>query len=84
MTAGVAGVAGHRDRVERLGERADLVDLDEDRVADAGLDAAPQPLVFVTNRSSPTSWTRSPMRSVSAFQPSQSSSSMPSSIETIG
>ena len=40
--------------------------------------------VFVTNRSSPTSCTVSPIRSVSVRQPSQSSSSMPSSIERIG
>ena len=40
--------------------------------------------MLVTKRSSPTSCTVSPIRSVSAFQPSQSSSSMPSSIETIG
>ncbi|CAB4939485.1 unannotated protein [freshwater metagenome] len=39
---------------------------------------------FVTKRSSPTSWTFSPRASVSVFQPSQSSSSMPSSIERIG
>jgi hypothetical protein len=39
---------------------------------------------LVTKRSSPTSWTFSPIESVRAFQPSQSSSSMPSSIETIG
>ena len=40
--------------------------------------------VLVTNRSSPTSCTRSPSFSVSARQPSQSSSSIPSSIERIG
>ncbi|MNL76632.1 hypothetical protein D3C87_2026290 [compost metagenome] len=39
---------------------------------------------LVTNRSSPTSWHLLPMRSVTAFQPSQSSSAMPSSIEKIG
>ena len=40
--------------------------------------------VLVTNKSSPTSWTLSPMVSVSSFQPSQSSSLMPSSMLTIG
>ena len=40
--------------------------------------------VLVTNRSSPTSWHLAPTASVSAFQPSQSSSDMPSSIDTIG
>ena len=39
---------------------------------------------LVTNRSSPTSCTLPPSASVSAFQPSQSPSAMPSSIETIG
>ena len=39
---------------------------------------------LVTKRSSPTSWTLSPIMSVRAFQPSQSSSLMPSSIEMIG
>ena len=85
ITARVAGLAGDADRLQGLGEGADLVDLDEDRVADAELDAAAQALTgLVTKRSSPTSWTASPRRSVSSFQPSQSSSSMPSSIETIG
>ena len=40
--------------------------------------------VFVTNRSSPTSWTLSPSLAVSFCHPSQSSSSRPSSIEMIG
>jgi hypothetical protein len=39
---------------------------------------------LVTNRSSPTSCTRSPSASVSIFQPSQSSSEQPSSIDRIG
>ena len=40
--------------------------------------------MLVTNRSSPTSWTLSPSSSVSFFQPAQSSSARPSSIERIG
>ena len=36
---GVAGARGHLDGVEGLGQRADLVDLDQDRVGDALLDA---------------------------------------------
>ena len=40
--------------------------------------------VLVTNRSSPTSWTVSPTRSVSAAQPSQSFSSSASSMEMMG
>src|SRR3954453_17071237 len=35
---GVAGLVGHLDRSERLRQRADLVDLDQDRVAAAGAD----------------------------------------------
>ena len=42
--ARVAGVARHRDRVERFGDRADLIQLDEQRVADVLADAAPQDL----------------------------------------
>ena len=38
----VAGVARDRDRVERLGERPDLVELDQDRVRDAALDPLAQ------------------------------------------
>ena len=40
----VAGLAGDPDRLEGLGQGPDLVDLDQDRVADAELDPAPQPL----------------------------------------
>ena len=39
---------------------------------------------LVTNRSSPTSCTFAPSRSVSSFQPSQSSSAQPSSMDAIG
>ena len=38
----VAGVARDRDRVERLGQRPDLVELDQDRVRDAALDPLAQ------------------------------------------
>ena len=66
-------------------QRADLVDLDQDRVGDA-LRRCPASgsCVLVTNRSSPTSCTLLPSRSVRSFQPSQSSSAMPSSMLTIG
>src|SRR4051812_33675818 len=40
----VAVAAGELDRVQRLGQRPDLVDLDEDRVRDALVDAALQAL----------------------------------------
>ena len=39
ITERVARARAQRDRVERLAERADLVDLDEDRIRDAGVDA---------------------------------------------
>ena len=39
---------------------------------------------LVTKMSSPTIWIFAPSASVSSFQPSQSSSAQPSSIETIG
>ena len=35
---------GQRHGVEGLGERADLIDLDEDRVGHTGVDAALEPL----------------------------------------
>ena len=41
--AGVAVAGGQLDGVEGLGERADLVDLDQDRVGDVAVDAHPQP-----------------------------------------
>ncbi|MNL74434.1 hypothetical protein D3C87_2000720 [compost metagenome] len=41
-------------------------------------------LVLVTNRSSPTSCTLAARRSVRIFQPSQSPSAMPSSMEMMG
>ena len=41
---GVVVVLGQFDGVERLGERADLVDLDEDRVGRAGINALLQEL----------------------------------------
>ena len=39
---GVAGAVGHIDGGERLGERADLVDLHQERIGDALLDALRQ------------------------------------------
>ncbi len=73
------------DGLQRFGQRADLVDLDQDGVGDALGDALRAGAsALVTKRSSPTSCTFLPMASVSAFQPAQSSSAMPSSIETIG
>ena len=42
--AGEPIAGGQVDGAERLGQRADLVDLDQQRVRGLGLDAAPQPL----------------------------------------
>ena len=39
-----ADAPGETDRVQRLGERADLVELDEDGVGGPALDGAAQPL----------------------------------------
>ena len=41
---GVAGLAGHLDGVDRFGDGADLVELDQNRVGDAFGDAALQAL----------------------------------------
>ena len=59
------------------------------RLAEAGVDFLKiyemvTPEVFEVLRSSPTSCTRSPMASVSSFQPSQSSSEHPPSMDRIG
>jgi hypothetical protein len=48
---------GHRDRFQGFGQRADLVDLDQDRVGDALVDAFARIFGLVTNKSSPTSCT---------------------------
>ena len=84
MTAGVAGALGHIDRGECLGERADLVDLDQDRVADARLDAARQALDVGDEEVVADELDLVAERLGPSFQPSQSSSASPSSIETIG
>ena len=54
-----AGAAGQVDRVDRLGQRPDLVELDED-ASSRPTPRSPRAIrsVFVTSRSSPTSWTR--------------------------
>ena len=64
--------------------RADLVDLDQDRVARSP-SAMPSARIFglVTKMSSPTSWIFEPSALVRSAQPSQSFSPRPSSIETM-
>ncbi len=49
----VAGAFGHVDGFDGLGNGADLVELDEDGVTGAYLDAFGKGLVLVTKRSSP-------------------------------
>ena len=66
MTLRVAGGVREPDRVERLRQRADLVHLDQDGVGDAASMPRASRSTLVTKRSSPTSWTRSPSRSVSS------------------
>ena len=45
----VPGVARRPDRLERLGERPDLVHLDQDRVGDAALDPLAEPLAQIVD-----------------------------------
>ncbi len=59
MIAGVAGGTGHGDGVERLGHRADLIQLHQERVARTfSRCRAARISGLVTNTSSPTSCTR--------------------------
>ena len=76
------------DRVDGFGHAADLVELDQDGVGDAFVDAARETFrvgdeKIVADQLDLSSRSLLP-RSVSVFQPAQSSSAMPSSIETIG
>src|SRR5713101_3771527 len=85
----VSRLARQLNRVDRFRHRADLVQLDQNRIGDAFVDSARQPLCVGYNRSSPTSWifffdVLLPTLIVSCFHPAQSSSAMPSSIDTIG
>ena len=85
MIDAVRASLGELDALERLGERADLVHLDQDRVGHALLDPAAQPVhvgheEIVAHELHPLA---AAARSASA-QPSQSSSASPSSIDTIG
>ena len=79
------GASRARHRFERLGERADLVDLDQHRVRDARRDAAIETFDVGDEEvvADELDLARRPPR-MSDAQPSQSSSAMPSSIETIG
>ena len=81
----VVGVARHLHGVQRFGHRADLIELDQQCVADADLRSrASEMSGLVTNTSSPTSCTLAPSSRVSICHPAQSLSATPSSIEMIG
>ena len=82
---GVAGVARHRDRVERLRHGADLIQLHEQRVADAFGDAlrAGSPGWSRTRRRPRAAPGRRARASAPSTRPSRSSAT-PSSIEMIG
>ena len=82
--AAVAGAVRQLDRIQGLAERADLVDLDQERIRDAALDAFGENLrvgheQIVADQLHPLA-----ERPGERLQPSQSSSAMPSSIERIG
>ena len=81
---GVAGVSRNLDRLERSVRVPIWLTLIRIELATPISIPRRRRSGLVTKRSSPTSWQRSPIFSVRAFQPSQSSSSMPSSIETTG
>ena len=81
---GVAGVARHGHRVERFGDGADLVQLDEQGVADAVGDAPLQDLRIGHEHIVADQLDAVAERRVSACQPCQSPSARPSSMETIG
>ena len=82
---GVAGAGRKLGGIQRLAERADLVDLDEDAVGDAGGDASCEP--FDIGHEQVVADELHPLGRAgleSCDQPSQSSSAMPSSTEQIG
>ena len=85
MTDGVASCECARPTVSSVSVSVPIwLTLTRMALATPSVDAALEARVLVTNRSSPTSCTRPPSALVSDAQPSQSSSAMPSSIETIG
>ena len=81
----VAGAVRDLHHLERLGERADLVELDQDRVGDAALDAADQPLGIGNEHivADKLHFARRACPSAAASRPSHPRR-RPSSMETIG
>ena len=85
ITVPYDGPVGQRHRVERLGQRADLVELDQDRHWPRPHGCpAPGSRRWSRRCHRPPVGPGSPSALVQAAQPSQSSSAMPSSMETIG
>ncbi len=81
---GVPGLLGELDRVERLGERADLVDLDEDGVGDTLRDPPLQELDVRDEQVVADELHAAAEALGEDRHDSQSFSASPSSIETIG
>ncbi len=82
--AGIGVPGGQVHGLEGLGERPDLVDLDQHGVGGAGIDPPAQALLVGDEEVVADQLDRAPSAEVSAAQPSQSSSAIPSSIDTIG
>jgi len=81
---GVASALGHGHGVEGLGERTDLVHLHEDRVSGFSLDPAREELGVGDEEVVADELGVGTHRDGGDFQPFQSASEKPSSIETIG
>ena len=81
----VSGFLSHFDRIESFRQGSDLVYLDQNGVCDALFDTLCQSLVYLsrTDRLLPAGLLP-PSLSVRIFQPSQSSSASPSSMEITG
>ena len=74
----------HANSIKRLGQRPDLVHLNQNGIGASASIPFRRYSTFVTNKSSPTNWQRPPILSVNNFQPSQSFSAIPSSMESMG
>ena len=81
---GVAIAGGKADSVDSLREGTNLIEFDEDGVGNLAVETHLETLHIGDEEVVATSWHLSPMRSVISFQPSQSSSAMPSSMEMTG
>ena len=80
----VVGSRRHANGIERLGQRADLVELDEDRVGDGSLDALRENARVGDEEVVTHELAAAAGEAGGMAQPSQSSSAMPSSMVMIG